>query len=239
MLRRTVLATPALLLARRARAAETLEVLTADVRPLSIAEGPQRGLVLDIVAEAARMAGREARFTFLPFAEAVERTRATPGTLVAPLARSVPREAFFTWIGQVVDVPQAMGVRRGRPTPDLEKARSLARIGVVAGGVQEAFLRERGFTNLVVLPAARDLALALATSEVDAWYTTATEIGLQFEAIGRTGEAAVGPAIQSAPVWLAGNLDPGTAPVAALRDALAELAHSGAVERAYRSYVPG
>ena len=239
MHRRTILAAPALLVAARAGAAEPLDVLTADVRPLSIAGGPRRGLVLDIVAEAARAVGREARFTFLPFSEALERTRTTPGTLMAPLARSPQREALFAWIGRVVDVPQAMGVRRGSAPVDLEGARALARVGVVAGGVQEGFLRERGFANLVPLASARDIATALAAGDVDAWYATATEVGLQFEAIGRPGEAVIGPPIQSAPVWLAGNLDPAGAPVPTLRDALAALERSGAVERTYREYVPG
>jgi hypothetical protein len=39
-------------------------------------------------------------------------------------------------------------------------------------------------------------AKALAAGQIDAWYATATEIVLQFEAVGRPGTASVGPAIQ-------------------------------------------
>ncbi len=92
--------------------AEPLEVLTADVRPLSIADGPRRGIVLDIVREALSSVGHEAHFTFLPFAEALQKTQARAGTLMAPLARSPQREQNFAWIAKVVDVPQANALMR-------------------------------------------------------------------------------------------------------------------------------
>jgi hypothetical protein len=130
--------------ARPGWSAEPIEVLTADVRPLSIADGPRRGIVLDIVRDCLTAAGCEVRFTFLPFAEALQRTQAQPGALMAPLARSPQREAGFAWIGKVIDVPQAMGRLRGRPTVDLAEAGRLARIGVVKAGVQEGFPQGQG-----------------------------------------------------------------------------------------------
>jgi len=225
--------------ARPGWSAEPIEVLTADVRPLSIADGPRRGIVLDIVRDCLTAAGCEVRFTFLPFAEALQRTQAQPGALMAPLARSPQREAGFAWIGKVIDVPQAMGRLRGRPTVDLAEAGRLARIGVVKAGVQEGFLKDKGFANLVAFDGARDAAQALADEKIDAWYATATEIVLQFEAIGHAGAVEIGPTIQAAPVWLAGNRDTGSAPVGRLQEALAELQRSGAIERVYRSYVQG
>jgi polar amino acid transport system substrate-binding protein len=218
--------------------AEPLEVLTADVRPLSIADGPRRGIVLDIVREALRAVGHEAHFTFLPFAEALQKTQARAGTLMAPLARSPQREQNFTWIAKVVDVPQAMGTLRGKPTVDLDGARRLARIGIVKGDVQESFLKETGFANLVPFGSAREAAEALAAGQIDAWYATATEIVLQFEAVGRPGTASVGPAIQVVPVWLAGNKDTASIPVDAVNAAVVRMERSGAIDRIFRSYVP-
>ena len=225
-------------LALPSRAAVPIEVLSADVRPLSIAEGPRRGLVLDIVDEALQSLGYAPRFTFLPFADALARTRSESGRLMTPLARSPQREALFAWIAEIVDVPQAMGTLIGRPVIDLEGARASQRIGVVSGGVQEGFLREHGFANLVALGGARELAQALAEGRIDAWYSTATEITLQFEAIGQAGRVRVGPTIQSAPVWLGGNLDTTGIPVRQLASAVAALKQSGTIDRIYRSYVP-
>lgn len=225
--------------AGRVRAAEPLEVFTADVRPLSIADGERRGIVLDLVRDALRAAGREARFTFLPFAEALARTQARPGALVAPLARSPQREAAFAWVAKVLDVPQAMGTLAGWPPVDLDGARRLGRVGVVKAGVQESYLRDNGFTNLVPFRAAREAAEALAGGAVDAWYGTGTEIMIQFELIGRQGAVQVGPTLQSAAVWLAANTDTDGLPVDALRAAMSGLEQSGAVQRAYRAYVPG
>ena len=222
--------------AGRVRAAGPLEVFTADVRPLSLADGGRRGIVLDPVRDARRAAGREARFTFLPFAEALARTQAQPG---APLARSPQREAAFTWVAKVLDVPQAMGTLAGRPRVDLDGARRLGRVGVVKAGVQESYLRDNGFTNLVPFGAAREAAEALASGAVDAWYATGTEITIQFELIGRQGAVRVGPTLQSAPVWLAANKDTVGLPLDALQAAMDGLERSGAVQRAYRAYVPG
>lgn len=222
----------------QAWAAEPLEVFTADVRPLSIMDGERRGIVLDLVRNALRAAGREARFTFIPFAEALARTQAQPGALMAPLARSPQREAAFAWVAKVLDVPQAMGTLTGRPPVDLDGARRLGRVGVVRAGVQESYLRDNGFTNLVPFGGAREAAEALAGGAVDAWYATGTEITIQFEFIGRQGGVQIGPTLQSAPVWLAANKDTADLPVGALRAAMSDLERSGAVEQAYRAYVP-
>jgi polar amino acid transport system substrate-binding protein len=237
--RRALIAGAAVVVASRARAAEPLDVFTADIRPLSIPGDGRRGLVLDVVAEAIRAAGREPRFTFLPFNEAMERARTTPGGLVTPLARTPQREPLFTWVGRVVDVPQAMGTLTGRPVADMAAARALPRVGVIRGGQQGPFLRENGFDNLVVLETGRDLAMALAEGRIDAWYSTAPEIALQFEAIGRAGGVRVGPPLQTAPIWLAGSLDAGNVPVAPLRDGLARLDADGTTARTYAAYVAG
>ena len=228
----------ALAASRPGLAAEPLEVFTADVRPLSIAEGPRRGIVLDIVQDALRTIGQEVYFTFLPFAEALQRVQGQPGALMTPLARSPQREAAFAWIAKVIDVPQAIGTLAGKPTVDLDGARQLARIGVVKAGVQESYLRDNGFTNLVPFDSAREIAQALADGKVDAWYSTATEIVLQFEAIGRPGGVKVGPMIQAVPVWLASNGDTMRIPVDKIRAALADLQRSGAIDRIFRTYVP-
>lgn len=223
--------------AHQVEAADPVEIFSADVRPLSIAEGPRRGLVLDIVKEAFVAIGRDVRFTFLPFAEAVQRTQSQSGALLAPLARSPQREAAFSWIAKVIDVPQAMGTLAGKPTADLDTARKLARVGVVRAGVQESFLRENGFTNLVPFATAAEIAKALAGGDVDAWYATSTEIVLQFEALGRAKAVSIGPTLQAAPVWLAGNKEMKAVPVDRIAGAIAELERSGGVQRIYRTYV--
>jgi hypothetical protein len=225
-------------LAAKARAAEPLQVFSADVRPLSIAEGPRRGLVLDVVRDAATAIGREVRFTFLPFADAMKRTAETPGALIAPFARSPQRETGYTWVAKIIDVPQALGTLTDRPTADLEAGRKLSRIGVVRNGVQETFLRDQGLTNLQTFTTAREIAEALARRDIDAWYATATEITLQFENIGKAGQVHLGPPLQLAPAWLAANRDAAGLPVAELAAAIAQLEQSGRIQQHYRSYVP-
>jgi hypothetical protein len=96
--------------------AEPLEVLTADVRPLSIADGPRRGIVLDIVREALSSVGHEAHFTFLPFAEALQKTQARAGTLMAPLR--LDRQGRRRAAGQCTDANA-----EGHRTPPLLRQR--------------------------------------------------------------------------------------------------------------------
>lgn len=236
--RRSVLTAALVCGSGRARAAEPLEIVTYDIRPLAIPGEGRRGIVLDIVAEAARMIGREPRFTFLPFPETVERGRTIPGTLTGPLGRVPSREASFAWVARVLDVPQAMGTLADRPAADLAAARGLERIGVIRNGLQEVFLRENGFGNLVVMETGRDLALALAEGRLDAWYSSAPEIAVQFEGIGRAGAVRIGPPLQTVPAWLAAHPDTRDLPVAPLRDALARLDADGTVARIYRGYIP-
>jgi polar amino acid transport system substrate-binding protein len=218
-------------------AGEPLEIISADVRPLSIADGPRRGIVLDIMSEACERIGRTAQFTFLPFSEALQRTQATAGALMTPLARSPQREALFSWVVKLLDVPQAMGTLTSRPRADLASGRQLGKVGVVAAGVQEGYLKEQGYTNLVSMPTARDLATALAEGKIDAWYATATEVVVQFELIGQAGKAHLGPAIQTVPVWLAGNKHLDGSPAAALSEAIGELHATGGINRHYEKYV--
>ncbi len=238
--RRTLMGTAgALALTHKAQAADPLEIFSSDIRPLSIAEGPRRGLVLDIVSEVFKAIGRDVRYTFLPFAETLQRTQSQPGALVTPLARSLQREAGFAWIAKVIDVPQAMGTLGGKPAADLDMARKFAHVGVVRAGVQESFLRDNGFTNLVQFATAAEIAKALAAGEIDAWYATSTEIALQIDAVGRLKDLHIGPTLQAAPVWLAGNKDMASVPVDQIAKAMADLERSGTVQRTYRAYVPG
>lgn len=105
------------------------------------------------------------------------------------------------------------------------------------GGVQETYLREQGFANLVVFATGREIAAALAAGEIDAWYAVATQIANAFETMGRPDAVRLGPSLQVAPAWLAANRNTGDIPVAALADAIARMERDGAIERIYRSYM--
>ena len=89
---------------------------------------------------------------------------------------------------------------------------SVGTVWILSGTVSRRWRR-----NLVPFGSAREAAEALASGAVDAWYATGTEIGIQFELIGRRGGAQVGPTLQSAPGWLAVNKDTADLPVDAIR----------------------
>ncbi|WP_376100600.1 substrate-binding periplasmic protein [Roseomonas sp. CCTCC AB2023176] len=189
----------------------------------------------DLLRAAAARIGRDAAFSFLPFPEAVARARAARGLLIAPLGREPSREGDFTWVAPLLDVPQVMGTLG--TAVDLDDARRLSRIAVPRGGVQERFLRDRGFENLLPVEEAHEAACALAEGRAQAWYATASQIAWEMAALGHA--ARLGPPVVTATAWLAASPDPGDLPLAALREALAAMAAEGAVDRAWRAYVPG
>jgi polar amino acid transport system substrate-binding protein len=237
--RRALLAAPlALPFLRRAAATTPIRLFVGDVRPLGIIEGPRPGAAVEIVQLAAQRLGLELALTRLPFAAATEALRATPGALMTPIARNAEREALYTWVQDVLEVPQALGRLARHPPAGIEQARGLARIGVPAGGVQEGFLRRQGLTNIVPFATGRESAQALLAGEIDAWYATAIQIAQEFEALGQPEAVRLGPALEVLPVWLCANLDARDTPIAALRGALAALKQEGETQRIFRRYVP-
>jgi len=76
--RRWMTGVATLSLVRSAAAADPLEIFTSDIRPLAIAEGPRRGIVLDIIGDAIRSIGRDFRTTFLPSPTCFARSRRGP-----------------------------------------------------------------------------------------------------------------------------------------------------------------
>jgi len=218
-------------------APSVVPVLTADVRPLSISEGRRRGIVLDIVEKALVAGGLRPEFRFMPFADAIERTRAEEGTLMAPIARSPQREDFFDWIAKIIDIPQVIGVLRRTAPATVEEAKSLRAIGVVRAGIQEAFLRLAGISNLTVFSTGLEVGEALVRGEVEGWYASAPEIAWFFANNASTARLSLGPALQIAPVWLVGN-KAGAENDARIRAELERLEADGTVTSIYHGYVP-
>lgn len=229
MRRRALIGSPLLLAAPAVQARGVIELVTAEHPPYAIAEGPEPGFVLTLAAEMFRMVGLQVVFRFLPRPLAEARALAVPGTAIAPLARTPAREEHFLWAVQLFDDPHGFATLRFHAPNTLEEAMELPRIAVLAGGRHEAFLRGRGFTNLVALPGRAEALAALRAREVSAWFCELPKLRAH---LGRT--ARLGRPIFAEPAWLALNRDTPDLPLAALREAHAALEADGSLAHLLR-----
>lgn len=224
MRRRALIGSPILLAAPAVQARGLIELVTAEQRPYAMAEGPEPGFVLTLVAEIFRMVGLQVVFRFLPWPEAEARAAARPGTAIAPLARTPAREARFLWAVALFDDPSGFATLQFPPPETLEAARALPRIAVLQGSPQETFLRSEGLVNLVPFPGPAPTLAALRQREVSAWFGGLAPMRAQ---LGRQGRFS--GALLTEPAWLA--LHPASKDLLldALRDAHAALEADGSL----------
>ncbi|UPY36070.1 transporter substrate-binding domain-containing protein [Sediminicoccus sp. KRV36] len=237
MRRRALIAPPVLLaaplvLARPAQARGAIELVTADHRPYAIAEGPEPGFVLTLVAEMFRMIGLQVVFRFLPWPEAEARAASLTGRAIAPLPRTPAREARFRWAVALFDDPSGFASLQQRPPDTLAEAQTLPRIAVLEGSWHEGFLRERGLANLVPMPGWPEALAAMRGHSVSAWFGA---LPLLRSHLGRV--AQLGRPVVAQPAWLA--LNPATLdiPLVALSEAHAALEADGSLSQMLRPFL--
>jgi len=234
MRRRALLASPVILKSIPGRAAPrgTIELLTADDRPYAIAQGPEPGFVLTLSAELFRMLGLQVVFRFLPWPEAELRAANVPGLAIAPIARTPAREAHFLWAVALFDDPNGFATLQAPPPNTLEEARGLPRIAVVEGSLHEAYLRERGFANLVPLPGRTEALAAMRAQDVSTWFHGLPKLRAE---LGRFVQ--LGRPIFAHPVWLALNRQTTDIPLPELRQAFATLEADGSLDHMLRPFL--
>jgi len=234
MRRRALLASPAILAVapHRAAARGTIEIVTTDHRPYAIAEGPEPGFVLTLVAELFRMLGLRVVFRFLTWPEAEARAMTVPGLAIAPIARTPVREDRFVWAVALFDDPSGFATLQAVPPNTLEEARGLPRIAVIEGSLHEGYLRERGFTNLVPLLGRADALAAMRTRNVSAWFCQLPKLRAH---LGRLTE--LGRPIFFQPIWLALNRQTTDIPLPELREAFAALEAEGSLNHTLRPFL--
>lgn len=232
MRRRALIGSPLLLAAPAVRARGVIELVTAGERPYAMAEGPEPGFVLTLVAEMFRLVGQQVVFRFLPGPEAEARAAALPEVAVAPLPRTAEREDHFLWSVALFENPGGFATLRCQPPRALAEARLLPRIAVLSGSVQEVHLRARGFTNLVPFSLWPDALAALRAREVSAWFGELPRL----RALVGPG-AAFGPPVFAYPAWLAVNRASRDIPVLALQEAHAALAADGSLAKLLRPHL--
>lgn len=154
--------------------------------------------------------------------------------LVAAIVRTEERENRFQWIGRLCTDPFLFATRSPDPPIDtLEQARALKSIAVMAGGSNEAVLRERGFTNL---DPASNLPLEVrrvAEGHDDGWFAFRNGALHEWKRAGYDpAELRFGAPIVPMTIWMAASLTVPADLVATLRSRFAEKVKDGTVASA-------
>lgn len=153
--------------------------------------------------------------------------------IVAALIRTKKREDDFTWIGELYEDSLVMVTKKPNPRiDDLEKARAMARIGVTLGGVAEALLRERKFTNIETSLDMKAQARKLASNRVEGWCALAQSARTAWLATGSdSAELQMGPEIMPVSIWIAVSKTVPPDMVAEIRKRFAGLQRDGTLDR--------
>ena len=217
--------------------AAALELLTEQNPPFNyLANGVPAGPSTAIVDEMARRAGIKAKISLVAWQAAFEKARDGEEACVFSTARTPQRADLFQWVGPIARGEYAafgLPVFQGQPkrVDDLKAFR----IGVV-DDARGQYLRNRGFTNLVLFKDDREIPKALGTT-VDLWVTQALRAADTARTAGVADLKVVFGGILVQEYWLACGKKVPSQTVEKLDEALAAMLKDGTVRRIVRGGV--
>jgi polar amino acid transport system substrate-binding protein len=207
-----------------------LELLTEENPPFNYAiNGVPGGPATQIVKEMARRAEIPGEVKLLVWKDAYERAL-NGDACVFSTARNAQRFDLFQWVGPIMRGQYSAFGRDGfkgqvKRVDDLKTYR----IGVV-NDARAAYLKERGFTNLVIFDSDRDIPKQLGAG-VDLWVTQALRAGEIASAAGVTDLKEVFAAILAQDYFLACGKKVSAQTVAKLSDAIAAMRKDGGLRK--------
>ncbi len=218
--------------------ASAVEALTSNIPPFSIESGPHSGFVREILIELAKRVGTDVPIIYgKSWPQSQEAAKTKTDTLIFPLSRNASREASYQWLLKVVDMDVAFATAPGKPSAgDDAKTRALARVGVREGAPMEKELRDRGYTNLVVLKTSVDCVKALHEGKIDAWYAPAPEIAFNWIEQKLPGAPVWGLKLQTVPLYIATSRNTPGIDFEQWRKAFADMEKDGSHARILAAY---
>lgn len=191
--------------------AQALTFLTEENPPLNFdRNGQVTGVAVNVLREMLKRAELSADFKILPWTQALSQAQKDPEVCVFSAVRNIEREKTLRWIGPITRGEWSFFAREGFP-PDLKKLDQLTpfRVGVM-NDARAAYIRSRGFANLVHTENNADFPKMLTTNKdepgkIDLWVTQS--MGAQ-DLAKRAGVAdlkMVFSTVMSQDYWLACN----------------------------------
>ncbi len=197
--------------------------------------GSAPGLAIEILEQAALIAGRQIDVRFLPFQRAMLETKTRDDTLMPALFRNEEREADFQWVALIQTARMKFVTTRAQ-VHDLTTARKLNLIAVERGSSTERFLKDKGFTNLFVTNDPVSSAQMLAAGRVDAWFLTERLIEKTWKSRKLKPDPVFGDVIHELPIYLVAGPDFPSDVAQAYSAAIKEMRNSGDMSRIIDQY---
>ena len=212
------------------------QVVAAYYPPLMIgAGGDTAGLAIEILQGAAKRAGRKINIEFMPFQRALYRLENDPSVMMPALFRNPEREAKYQWVAQI-HATQLQFITLEKRIDTLDAARALGAIGVETGASTEAFLAERGFSNLRHVGTPDATAQMLRSKRVDAWFLTEPLARGAWRRLGFEEDLVIGDVIFEQSIFVVSHVDFPSDVVAAYRAAIADMLADGTIAMILAKY---
>jgi polar amino acid transport system substrate-binding protein len=224
--------------------AQPLRLLAAELPPYtyqvpsaSVSEqpGPGRGVIHELVAEAARRVGHPGRIDYMPWFRAQEIAQTEPNVGILAITRSPEREEKYRWLLHLLNDDLVLVGSPGVDVSDLSKVRDRP-VGVLQRSGAEALVRGLGFTRVMPQPEEWMNAKRIKDRAIDAWVAPrAMVVHAVREVRGNLDVLQFGQVIRTSELWLAVSKDLPDAEAKKWEDAWAAMKADGTAERIIRS----
>ena len=150
--------------------AQIIHAVTETSGRAAIVGGKVRGPMTDAVELTLKAAGlTDYRTSVYPWARTYQIALREPNTLIYPIARIPAREGQFKWVGEIERVHfyfVKLATRKDIVVNRLDDAKAYS-IGVVRDDVRHHYLKDHGFTNLLVTGKWNDNFSHLMNRQID------------------------------------------------------------------------
>ena len=223
--------------------AQQLRLLAAELPPYtyqvpsaSVSEqpGPGRGVIHELVAEAARRVGHPGRIEYLPWFRAQEIAQNEPNVGILAITRSPEREEKYRWLLHLLTDDLVLVGSPGVDVSDMSKVRDRP-VGVLQRSGAEALVRSLGFTRPMPQREEWMNAKRIKDRTIDAWVAPrAMVVHAVREVRGNLDVLQFGQVIRKSELWLAASKDLPDSQAKRWEDAWAAMQADGTAERIVR-----
>nr|WP_298144318.1 transporter substrate-binding domain-containing protein [uncultured Pseudomonas sp.] len=162
--------------------AQGIKVVTEDTSYSYLQDGKVAGTATAVVEATLQRAGlNDYSVTIYPWARAYDMALQEKNVLIYLIARTPEREALFKWVGEIEHIDYPMYKLRERSdiqVRDLQEAKHYS-VGVVRDDVRHQYLKEQGFTKLVVSANNRDNFKRLLNRQVQLVPMPESDVAMQ------------------------------------------------------------
>lgn len=150
--------------------AQSIQVVTEDTSYSYLQNGKVVGTATAVVDATLQRAGlHHYRIAIYPWARAYDMAQQQANVLIYLMARTPVREKQFKWVGEIERIEHHFYKLRARTdiqVHELQDAKQYS-VGVVRDDVRHHYLKDRGFSKMVVSASNRDNFLRLVNQQVE------------------------------------------------------------------------